>query len=319
MHIQSEYMATHSTIMRHLADQHRMIVPLIHGRPVHYLDIPAYENVGDLLIYLGTLRFLHDNNCDPLLVRPCFGYSPHQPKGAVIVLQGGGNLGDIYPAHQRFRERLISTYRHNRIVILPQTIFFRQPLAFDRARKIFNAHPDLHLFVRDKPSLVLAKKLTDKAAMLPDMAHQLYPIRTTGNHPSCGPLRLYRTDQESARNHWAGHGQEDRQSPIDWPDIAPKSKILMRKLFALPAKVGVPFANDYFMWWWEATARVLVNKAIDLFSRHDSVITDRLHAHILASLMNIPSTVIDNSYGKNQHYVRAWTMESPITRLQTGG
>ena len=38
--------------------------------------------------------------------------------------------------------------------------------------------------------------------------------------------------------------------------------------------------------------------AVDIFAGAELVITDRLHAHVLANLMGIPSIVLDNNYGK---------------------
>jgi Exopolysaccharide biosynthesis protein len=45
------------------------------------------------------------------------------------------------------------------------------------------------------------------------------------------------------------------------------------------------------------------------------VVTDRLHGHILACLMDKKHVVIDNSYGKNSTYMNQWTIESPLTTL----
>jgi pyruvyl transferase EpsO len=37
------------------------------------------------------------------------------------------------------------------------------------------------------------------------------------------------------------------------------------------------------------------------------VITDRLHAHILSLLLDLPHAVLDNSYGKLHRFLDAWT------------
>jgi pyruvyl transferase EpsO len=47
------------------------------------------------------------------------------------------------------------------------------------------------------------------------------------------------------------------------------------------------------------------------------VVTDRLHAHLLALLLGIPHVVLDNSYGKLHHFIAAWTHESPLVHLAT--
>ncbi|KAF7962366.1 hypothetical protein AWV80_22615 [Cupriavidus sp. UYMU48A] len=66
---------------------------------------------------------------------------------------------------------------------------------------------------------------------------------------------------------------------------------------------------------WMKYADRLIAEAIDLFSSHEHVLTDRLHGHILACLLDMPNTVSDNSYGKNSGYINSWTKESSIVQL----
>lgn len=47
-----------------------------------------------------------------------------------IILQGGGNLGDLWSNHQKFREYIISKYRDRPIVIMPQSIYFEHTSKF---------------------------------------------------------------------------------------------------------------------------------------------------------------------------------------------
>jgi pyruvyl transferase EpsO len=44
------------------------------------------------------------------------------------------------------------------------------------------------------------------------------------------------------------------------------------------------------------------------------LITDRLHAHILAVLLGWPHVYLDNSYGKIDRFASAWGTRSPIAR-----
>jgi len=43
-------------------------------------------------------------------------------------------------------------------------------------------------------------------------------------------------------------------------------------------------------------------------------VTDRLHAHILAVLLNWPHVYLDNCYGKLDRFASAWGTTSPIAR-----
>lgn len=53
---------------------------------------------------------------------------------------------------------------------------------------------------------------------------------------------------------------------------------------------------------WNAHAEYLVYKMSKIFLSYNRVVTSRLHGHILSCLVDVPSTVIDNSYGKNTAY-----------------
>jgi pyruvyl transferase EpsO len=66
---------------------------------------------------------------------------------------------------------------------------------------------------------------------------------------------------------------------------------------------------------WIQHATKLVDETIYFFSRFEAITTDRLHAHLLACLMAIPNTVLNNSYGKNYSYITDWTGLSDIVQL----
>jgi len=58
-----------------------------------------------------------------------------------------------------------------------------------------------------------------------------------------------------------------------------------------------------------------IDEAIGMFARHNLIITDRLHGHILAVLMDMPTLVLDNSYGKNSRYASVWTERSRLVTV----
>jgi len=84
--------------------------------------------------------------------------------------------------------------------------------------------------------------------------------------------------------------------------------------FEVRLGAGSLFGN-WFTSLWIARANSLIRDAVAIFGGHGSVISDRLHAHILACLMEIPNTIYDNSYGKNSRYISTWTAASPLVNL----
>lgn len=300
--------------MQKLASSHETIANLIEGQTVDYLDIPCHENIGDLLIFLGTLKFLSRADKNIRIMRPAFGYRPPATATSdrtTILFHGGGNVGDLYPSHQKFREHIIVRHLKRRIIIMPQTVFFRTSAGLESAQRSFRAHPDLHIFVRDRESLRIALTLSPNVSLMPDMAHQLFPIFPPETPRLKPNLDLYRTDIESASGSYHNrHGRDGRT--IDWSDIVPTNQIALRKTLRLIGRAGSEFATDLLVKRMEISAASLARTAVELFSQYDHVSTDRLHGHILACLMSIPSTTANNSYGKNFSYIDTWTGQSPI-------
>ena len=255
------------------------------------LDFPDHANVGDSAIWLGELTMLRaitgrepDYVCcwhdfDPAaLRRDC-------PDG-IVFLHGGGNLGDIWPHHQRLREAVLATLPEGRVVQLPQSIHFADPAAADRFRRIALAHPDLTLYVRDAASLAIARTMIgDRARLAPDSAFAL------GGQPrgmaTVPLLALLRTDSERSDRSGA---PPPEATIVDWLDEPPTT-------------------GDH-----EAQATARVQRGLDLLARGETIVTDRLHGHILALLLGIPHVVLDNHYGKVGAYRDAWTAASPLAR-----
>jgi pyruvyl transferase EpsO len=60
-----------------------------------------------------------------------------------------------------------------------------------------------------------------------------------------------------------------------------------------------------------------VRRGCDLLGQGRAVVTDRLHAHILCLLMNIPHVLLDNAYGKLSAFYNTWTRSSPLARFES--
>ena len=99
------------------------LVHLIDGDYV-LLDVPYYTNIGDTLIWEGTKHFLKNIPHKCLYTASVETYKNRPlPPDTVILLQGGGNFGDLWRRHQDLRLEVIRAYPKNKIIILPQTVF----------------------------------------------------------------------------------------------------------------------------------------------------------------------------------------------------
>ncbi|BBI31802.1 polysaccharide pyruvyl transferase family protein [Cohnella abietis] len=275
------------------------------GSQIVYLDYPVYDNIGDLLIMKGTEAFFSDYG---IKVRKRYSYVNFRsnlkvPEDWIIVCQGGGNFGDTYPHHQQLREKAVKAFPRNRIVILPQTIYFKDAIEERRSLQCFSTHSDLHLFVRDNNSYLTASCLIDNVYLSPDMAHQLYPLPSTPSKTKL-KLALLRNDKEVRQQEVSI--SYDRA--LDWPQLFSAwdhwfIKQMIR-FYSLDRRVGniIPLQPL-----WYFLANKYIGRAVALFNQYDQIVTSRLHGHILSCLMDKPNLLLDNSYGKNMSYYRLWT------------
>lgn len=172
--------------------------------------------------------------------------------------------------------------------------------------------------MRDEVSLQMAQAFSDHVYLLPDMAHQLYPLRAGNKRPSQHGLRISRVDDEGGMH--AEMSDLDVDTVTDWPEFVGEREehinLFRRGLGGFYRRGMGRAANRILVRLWIAYSGRLVKDAARLFARHEFIVTDRLHGHILACLLNRPNIVLDNSYGKNSRYVAAWTQRSELVTLE---
>lgn len=262
------------------------------------VDFPDHANVGDSAIWLGEVTVLRAlTGRDPAYVSTWHDFDAAACRRACpdgpLFLHGGGNLGDIWPHHQRFRETILATIRDRPVVQLPQSIHFRVPAEAARFAALAAEHPDFTLYVRDLRSLEFAARhFACPTRLAPDSAYALGPQpRGTA---ACDVLMLLRTDDER-RTYPAP--DPARATVVDWldddPDLPPFPDP------AQPDSAAAPAART-------AQAAARVARGLRLLARGRVLVTDRLHGHILADLLDLPHVALDNDYGKLAAYVAAW-------------
>jgi exopolysaccharide biosynthesis predicted pyruvyltransferase EpsI len=292
------------------------IGPLLPDRTrVALLDFPNQSNVGDSAIWLGEMSTLRALGIESLCYTSDLEtYDEDQLRkrlaDGIILLHGGGNLGDIWPKHHAFREQILQTFPNHRVIQLPQSIWFDQPAALSRTRAVFNAHPNFVLLVRDQRSLDLARnEFRVESLLCPDLAFHLGTLPRPVD-PSVPVLWLARTDRESRPEHvpaqvpglladWV----QERGTFLRWVN-----EVLSRKPYRARTVRGALSAT------YEPLAWQRFRRGCELLSRGRTVVTDRLHAHILCLLMGIPHVLLDNSYGKLSSFYQTWTSGCALAR-----
>lgn len=284
--------------------------------PLIYIDYPVHGNVGDLLIWMGAIEFLKRHKKIPIA-----RYSIDNFRGrarnrlencSTLCFHGGGNFGDLWPHHQKLREEIIQSFLHKRIVIFPQSVHFQEIKELDRVCKIIREHPDLHIFLRDKNSFsLLYDRGVPNCVLCPDMAHSLWGKLVAPAMDSIpSPLYVLRRDKETS---WLPEYIRAHQAEsVDWDVVLTG---LTRRVFqigtrihSLDGRIG-NLLPAYSIWL--AVSRLLIRRAVKLFARYDTVITNRLHAMILSALLDRKAVVYDNCYGKISSYYDLWMSTAP--------
>jgi exopolysaccharide biosynthesis protein PssK len=288
------------------------------GQPCALLDFPNYGNVGDSAIWLGERALLKRLGARVAYATDPASFREDRLRASVgsgpIFLQGGGNLGDLWPDIQAFRERVVGAFPENPIVQLPQSIHFGDRRTLDRARRVFGAHPRFTLLVRDRRSLDVARaELTRDAALCPDMAFGLGPL-SRSRVPVHDVVSLVRRDDKEAAGARAGiHAAQGMVA--DWSEDDRRTarwRGVIRKALR-PRFMGGSWRHVVHVY--DALARWRLREGVDLLSGGRVVLTDRLHGHILCTLLGVPHVAMDNSYGKVSSFVETWTSGLPIVRF----
>jgi len=289
------------------------------------LDFPNYSNVGDSAIWMGEIAYLRRHHG----IRPAFVCTKDQvdweameqavPTGPVLI-SGGGNFGDIWPQHQLFREVVLERFPGRLVVQLPQSIHFSNTAGLRRAAAVIKAHGNFVLFVRDKQSYEIARDtFSCPVHLCPDMAFCLGPLRTPvqATHEL---LFLLRTDKERTGTE-AGSAPRlpDNAVVADWTGeetrLYQKTRLRTAATSILTLGHRVLDKNRQRERLYRNLATTRLDRGLHLLSSARTVITDRLHGHILCVLLGLPHIALDNSYGKVSGFIEAWTKGCEVVNV----
>jgi pyruvyl transferase EpsO len=284
------------------------------------------DNFGDAAIWLGALEMLDALQVSVRYAQPLYVLHPRSLRSVVrdgpVLVNGGGSFGDVYRLTQQFLHRIIATFPERRIVVLPQTVYFETTDHLEEAKRAVGAHPDLVLMCRDRDSFETARTEFDcDVQLVPDLAFALGP-QPAPAPPRERALWLLRRDHEAVPR--SGETADAAVRAVDWEDVLTDEPARARKIRAeelgfraLRRIAGVVPQVHAGPVRPVASARRLtaarVDAAFALLARGECVVTDRLHGHLLATLLGRPSVVCDNRFGKVRSFYETWTQRLPGT------
>lgn len=280
------------------------LTPLVNADYV-LLDVPYYNNIGDVLIWEGTRDWLMGlpYKCLRVASKESFDFQ-NLPKNVIILLMGGGNFGDLYSSHQQFRLRVVNHYPDNRIIILPQTIFYKSWYTLKQDVRIFSQHKHLIICARDNYSYSLLKlfNVSKHLLLLPDMAFCVRNDILIINGLAQNVLFVKRKDNELALYNYDRILEKESCVRVnDWPTYEADLPewIKLKHLMTNKDICIEQYADTFFR-------PTLVRNGIDFLSSYETIFTTRLHAFILAILLGKKVVVFDNIYGKNSDFINTW-------------
>ena len=145
--------------------------PLI-DRDYFLLELPYYNNIGDVLIWQGEEDFLRTlpYTCKGRYALETFTF-PTIPDGTLILFQGGGNFGDLWTKHHEFKMKIVGHYTNCKFLFLPQTVFFQNEANLQACAKRLSENKNITICARDKTSYdILKQNFSNTVLLVPDMA-----------------------------------------------------------------------------------------------------------------------------------------------------
>lgn len=115
-----------------------------------------------------------------------------------IIMHGGGNFGDLYRFITEFRNSIIKVFPNNKIIMLPQTINYRNKTLIKFDNYIYSKADKLTIMTRSLESFYFCHKFFPavKTILIPDLAFMIGNVKPI-NKPEVNILVLRRTDFES--------------------------------------------------------------------------------------------------------------------------
>lgn len=249
------------------------------------MGTPEYGNLGDHLIAYAELKILEDkfgSNCLLEITENDIRYRFRKvkkaiDKNAILFLQGGGNISDVWSDQEKIRKKILSGFSSNKIIIMPQTIYISKSGVLPELLKKYDDR--VLLCAREKRTYTILINNKKKTLMCPDAALYLwdYCEKYRDNHQRNAIGICIRKDKESLYEN-----VEER---------------LIESIHkeGYETRVFTTVKNEYIS---VSSRKNVIEKMILEIANFRLIITDRLHAMIMAYLTGTPCIAMANANGK---------------------
>lgn len=291
------------------------------------VDPPDYPNIGDSAIFIGQVHFLktHFPNAKINFVDHrsyASGQKYLLEQADCIFFQGGGNFGDLWQRHQKLRLSVLREFSHKPMIQFPQSIHFEKQESIEETAQAIGNCSNYTLFIRDKSSYAFANEnFKCNLGLIPDMA--FYMPKMQRLKPKFDVFCLLREDKEQLVDKTADildllNNKKLSHTHVDW--VVEDAPVLTKFNFKLCSLLKrYPSQTKRIQPFFEMLrlhyARTNIKRGVILLSQGEVVVTDRLHAFIMSTLLGIENYTFDSLGGKVGNFYNAWMKDTPSTHL----
>lgn len=247
-------------------------------------NTPIHGNIGDHAIVYAEYKILEKLKIKAFEVPTYneeyyFEYIKNKvSKNAIISITGGGFIGSQWKIEQNLVNKVVEQFANYKIIIFPQTIYFKEDKngkeELKKSIEIFDKALNLTIFARESRTYEFASKTYRKAKVIlvPDIVLSLNYMKNSNERN--GVLLCLRKDVEGI------FLQEDKEK------LYKKLEQYNKKIIKTDTVVDYSISPQ--------KRNKEIEKKLKEFASSELVITDRLHGMIFATITNTPCIVFSN-------------------------
>lgn len=261
---------------------------ILESKNIYLMNTHSFNNVGDYAITYAERTFLKKNfGCYKVIEIPsviCKDgmelLTKYIKSDELIIISGGGYMGNLWIEYGEENVRnILSVFKNNKILIMPQTIYFTDDEDGEKEEKIskqyLDEHKHLKICLRDRDSVCRAESMLDdkkKIEYLPDIV-----------------LYLNLSDNHKIRNKYTLCLRSDKEQMISDEQVNSIKQMIQSRSEDIQYMTmnieDTEYKGDYFE---------KVNEKLQLIKSSKLVITDRLHCMLLCAVTGTPCIAFDN-------------------------
>lgn len=264
------------------------------------LGTADHRNMGDQAITYATAAYIRHTLPDYNIIevtegdiyRRIYHIKKYVGKNDLIILQGGGNLGNVYGYIEDIRRIVIEKIKNIPVIIFPQTVYFTDNddghIEIKASQKKYNAHKNLTVFAREYASYNKLKELfTVPVFCVPDIVLSLNQTvdLIQNNKKGSNILLCLRNDREGVLSN---EDKAEIELSVTGCGLNFEHTDTISNVNVLPEK-----------------REEELKKILEKFASASLVITDRLHGMVFSAITDTPCIVLSN-YNHKIYGVYEW-------------